>query len=930
MNKKLFLGMFAAAGMLLATSCMNDELDVVQSGNEAQVTFSLGLEGDMATRAISDGTKADKLVYAVYKLNANGEPELQNVVGSNNNGQFVKTDFKSGDNVSITLAKGQTYQVAFWAQDEDCKAYDTDDLTAVEVKYKNEDGTNAVNNDELRDAFFKMVQFEVAGDKSIDVVMKRPFAQINVGVDAEDWDAAVASGIEIKSSNVVIKNAATSINLLTGAVSGNETVVTYISDTIPDETLYVETDATKQGKEAYKWLSMSYILVNDTHDVDEDKDGTIGDYRTNLESLEYTFTPESGNAIEFAEGLNNVPVQRNWRTNILGKILTGDIQFNITIDPVYDGDINVEDNWSDGYTYEETTGTYHVYTAEGMIAVAALVGADTLGFEGKTILLENDIDLKGVKTMGSSFAPIGSTGERDGSNKLICDPFKGTFDGQDHAIKNLYQSGWDMGYEWGQYGSLGLFAELEGATVKNLVIEGVEAQVEGGDISFVAGSATGDCVFENITIKDSKIGTYNNGCGGIIGWSGAGTYTFKNITLESDVVLGGLWGSFDSSIGGIVGQAEPGATYNFENVEINCRIDAYNDCTASYDYYNYRMCGMIIGRCEETTTINGINYPDLSKYYLSFNNVVVNYGEWMYYHYCEPTPGHNGGRGMRIEPGYAYGGLPADFDHTQCVDNHYNCIPFDQLIGGDQLGVKGLREVNGVTVNYPETRNVYTAKELAEAVAAGYSNIRLEDGEYDVYGCGGKNLTISGSKKAIIKLYNEGEDGCDYAFGGNGTGVGTYVFNGVTIDTQSNTGNYRGFAYMGATFNDCAFVGPYSLNNANDFVFNRCTFDFKNGYFWTWGANSVKFDGCTFNGNSKAILAHGFSSTAITIKDCTFAATEKGYTGSGDNTATVEIDPAGTNTYTITFTGNNTKTDSYNGWTRIKDGSTGHNITEPN
>ena len=26
MNKKLFLGMFAAAGMLLATSCSNDEL----------------------------------------------------------------------------------------------------------------------------------------------------------------------------------------------------------------------------------------------------------------------------------------------------------------------------------------------------------------------------------------------------------------------------------------------------------------------------------------------------------------------------------------------------------------------------------------------------------------------------------------------------------------------------------------------------------------------------------------------------------------------------------------------------------------------------------------------------------------------------------------------------------------------------------------
>lgn len=357
----------------------------------------------------------------------------------------------------------------------------------------------------------------------------------------------------------------------------------------------------------------------------------------------------------------------------------------------------------DGYegVAHDAEGNYVITANEGMTSISALVAADENGFEGKTIVLNTDIDLANVKTNGESFAPIGSTGERDDRNRIICKPFKGTFDGNGKTISNLHQSGWDFGYEWGQYGSLGLFAELESATVKNVVIEGLVANVEGGDISFIAGSATGDCVFEDITITDSKIGTYNNGCGGIIGWSGAGNYTFKNIKLGSDVVLGGLWGSFDSSIGGIVGQAEPGATYNFENVEINCRIDAYNDCTASYDYYLYRMCGMIVGRCEETTTINGSNYPDLSKYNMSFKNVVVNYGTWMNYHYCEPTPGHNNGRGMRVEPGHEYGGLPADFDHSQCTTNHYACIPFDQLIGGAQIGVRGLREVEGVTVNYP-------------------------------------------------------------------------------------------------------------------------------------------------------------------------------------------------------------------------------------
>ena len=347
----------------------------------------------------------------------------------------------------------------------------------------------------------------------------------------------------------------------------------------------------------------------------------------------------------------------------------------------------------------DAEGNYVVTADAGMAAISALVAADADGFAGKTIILADDVDLANVKTMGDSFAPIGSTGERDSRNRLVCNAFKGTFDGNGKTIKGLYQSGWDMGYEWGQYGSLGLFSELEDATVKDLTIEGMTAQVEGGDISFIAGSATGTCVFENITIKNSQIGTYNNGCGGIIGWSGAGNYTFKNIVLESDVVLGGLWGSFDSSIGGIVGQAEPGATYNFDNVKINCRIDAYNDVTAAYKYYCYRMCGMIIGRCEETTTIDGRNYPDLSKYNISFNDVEVNFGEWMNYHYCVVE----GKTAWRVEPGFAYGGVPADHDHSTCAMHCNLYKPFDVLIGGAQYGVYGHRILNDpeVKVTYP-------------------------------------------------------------------------------------------------------------------------------------------------------------------------------------------------------------------------------------
>ena len=365
MNKKLFLGMFAAAGMLLATSCSNDELDVVQSGNEAQVTFSLAAEGGIATRAISDGTGAKKLVYAVY--NAEGEL-IKTIANADVNGQIVDNSaFDTGltENVTITLAKGQQYTVAFWAQNPNCTAYTTTDLKNVKVDYA------GLNNDETRDAFFKAETFTVTGNTEIDVVLKRPFAQINVGVYQTDWDAAKASGIEIEKSKVTIENAATSINLLTGEVGGEQTVE-YGFDIIPaqfatPETLDVDLD--KDGtKENYVYLSMSYILANDE---------TTGYAKTALEDLDFTFAPISGNNINFSEGLNAVPVQRNWRTNIIGKILTGDVTFNITIDPIYDGEYNngeaqpvningvyyatIQDavnNVNDGDVIKVATGTY--------------------------------------------------------------------------------------------------------------------------------------------------------------------------------------------------------------------------------------------------------------------------------------------------------------------------------------------------------------------------------------------------------------------------------------------------------------------------------------------------------------------------------------------------------------------------------------------
>ena len=105
---------------------------------------------------------------------------------------------------------------------------------------------------------------------------------------------------------------------------------------------------------------------------------------------------------------------------------------------------------------------------------------------------------------------------------------------------------------------------------------------------------------------------------------------------------------------------------------------------------------MIIGRLAKTTTIDGVNYPDTSKYNINCTNVTVTYGDWANYHYCRAA----GARAQRVEAGYSYGGVPADYDHSVCTVHHMELIPFDQIFGGDQYAVKGLKSYDGVKVVY--------------------------------------------------------------------------------------------------------------------------------------------------------------------------------------------------------------------------------------
>jgi len=297
---------------------------------------------------------------------------------------------------------------------------------------------------------------------------------------------------------------------------------------------------------------------------------------------------------------------------------------------------------------------------------ARVEGGDML--EGVTVKLMNDIDLyeMGEGDEPVTFNPIGAKTAY----------FKGTFDGQGHTIKNMYQSGWALGEEWGTSGTIGLFAYIWNATIKNVVIENAECFVEGGNVAAIAGCAWGDCTFENITVKNSTFATYNNRAAGIVGYTGGeGTMSFNKITVDEDTVIAGLWGSFDSSLGGVVGSIQSATEFAFEDVTVACRLDAYNDVTAAYKYYAYRMCGMLIGKIP----VDSNNQPILDNVTIG-ENVVIDYSNTPDYTYTNAS-----GSWARVEEGYAYGGV----DMTQYPDAEVIYKPFNAMFGGQQYGSYG-------------------------------------------------------------------------------------------------------------------------------------------------------------------------------------------------------------------------------------------------
>lgn len=300
--KRYLLSTFTiAAAALLVTSC-NDEMDNgLKTGDEGTVTFTAQLPSEMGTRAFADGLTAKHLQYAVYEA---GQSTPLKVFGDETTvvGEAEMVNLKKS--VTLKLTSGKSYDVIFWADATTDSPY-TFNPASQEVSV---DYSKVNNNSDNCDAFFKKETITVSGNQSVDVKLTRPFAQVNIGTD--DFDAAKASGLEVTQTEVVAKAFAT-LNLATGKVS-DEADRTFTMKAIP-----TASDGEFPVAGGYKYLSMDYLLVG--------ADKATVDVAFNYGGPQSrTFT--------------NVPVQRNYRTNIYGSLLTNTTDFNVVIEPAFSGE----------------------------------------------------------------------------------------------------------------------------------------------------------------------------------------------------------------------------------------------------------------------------------------------------------------------------------------------------------------------------------------------------------------------------------------------------------------------------------------------------------------------------------------------------------------------------------------------------------------
>lgn len=297
----------AAALTMLALGCNKEQVavDGTPDGEEVAVTFAAELPGTI-TKAIGDGLTAKNLSVAVYDDASNAAGT--HIVALDKTAVFDALH----TTVEYSLVKGKTYHFIFWAQADGAPYTFNPETKKVAINY-----TGAAN-DEKRDAFYAVKTLKVTGPATEPVQLHRPFAQVNFGTS--DFAAATDAGVTPTASLFTATDAASSFDVFAG--EGTDPVrISFTEATLPAERLTL-----KDGT-SYTYLAMNYFIpagkLNETH----------------VSNLSATFKGASDDVVI---SVPSAKVQANYRTNIVGNLLTDQVVFNVEIVPAFEDETTID------------------------------------------------------------------------------------------------------------------------------------------------------------------------------------------------------------------------------------------------------------------------------------------------------------------------------------------------------------------------------------------------------------------------------------------------------------------------------------------------------------------------------------------------------------------------------------------------------------
>ena len=442
--------LFFAFATSIMSACTDEDM-LGQSGDSVNITFRPSLGGELNTRAIGDATGIDQLVVAVYE----GNGTLSKTFSYSEDWNTVQQD-----GITLSLIEGRTYNIIFWAQDADNKAYSLTDDGKISVNYEEylNDGFSQM---EQLDAFYAIETVTVGAQKVEDkgtIYLTRPLAQVNFA------DNTTKPVQETHKAVVTFHRFPTSFDPFSGMITMSESDMSFIFKDFPEE------ETLNINNSSYYYVASNYLFAP--------AEGTTSIEATlELQQIDGT----SINTFEF-KGEKSITLEKNKKTNVLGSIILQPETWS-----VWDGEMPTESTLT---TDPENQNRYIIDEADDVVWLSVQENAQSLA-ANSTFIMTVDVDMNNGSGLAAIQLPSGSI-----------------LDGDGHTIKGLQLEN-------------ALLGDVTDITVKNLTIEEITVANISADVTHVGvlvNTLKGSNTFSNIHIKSSSVSTQNGAAGGIVGY----------------------------------------------------------------------------------------------------------------------------------------------------------------------------------------------------------------------------------------------------------------------------------------------------------------------------------------------------------------------------------------------------------------------------